>query len=72
MNTKAIGLGILGIVALLIVAIITPTPLHDWFVDGSFGPVPADVAILTFLILITPVTILALFLSKFNVDFADE
>lgn len=62
----------LGVLALVILALILPTPLHDWFVDGAIGGVPADVVILSLLILVTPVTVIALVVSKFNVDFADE
>ena len=72
MNVRTVAFLALGILALIISALILPTPLHNWFVTGSIGPVPADVGVMALIILITPVTILATILSKFNVDFADE
>lgn len=72
MNTKSIALTALGIIAILVVLLILPTPLHTWFVNDSIGPVPADVAVMALIILFTPVTVLSLILSKFDVDFTDE
>lgn len=57
---------------LLIVLIFLPTPVHDWVISGSIGPVPADVAVTAFIILFTPVTVLSSILRKFDEDFVDE
>lgn len=62
----------IGLVILLIVLIFLPTPVHDWFISGSIGPVPADVAVTAFIILFTPVTVLSSILRKFDEDFVDE
>lgn len=69
---RAILLVILGVFSLVILALVLPTPLHDWFVDGSIGPVTADVGVMALVILFTPVTILSTILSKYDVDFDDE
>ena len=71
-NTLKTRLLMLGVLALIIVSLILPTPLHDWFVDGAIGGIPADVAVMSLIILVTPVTVISLIVAKFNVDFADE
>lgn len=63
---------VFGVFALVILALALPTPLHDWFVDGSVGGIPADVVVMSLIILVTPVTVISLIVAKFNVDFADE
>lgn len=72
MNVRTVAIVGLGILVLLLGAITLPTPAHDWFLNDSIGPVPADIAVISVIILITPVTILSIIVSKFNVDFADE
>lgn len=63
---------IIGIYLLIMLAVIFPTPLHNWLADISVLGVPLDLAVVAFVILFTPVTILASIMRKFDVDFVDE
>lgn len=62
----------LGIVALIVLALWIPSPLHDWFAGSTIGGVPVKTAIMALLILFTPPTILSSILRKFDVDYDDE
>ncbi len=71
-TTKRIFFPALGVIAVIVVLLILPTPLHDWFVSDSIGPVPADVGMMALVILFTPVTILSMILRNFDTDYEDE
>lgn len=62
----------LGVVALIVLALWIPSPLHNWFADSSIGGVPVKTAMMTLLILFTPPAILSSILRKFDVDYDDE
>lgn len=62
----------LAIAVVVVLTLLVPSPLHDWFVSSTIGGVPVRMGAFALLILFTPPAILSSILRSFDVDYEDE